>query len=199
VSESFKVESNQTANNNYYARVLRVIGQDLAELFPAQLEIEREGRSFVANVRCDRKRAEVKAPPEPAKSGFGGIIHKLANYRLDKAPEKPELVNVTRNYAPNDISRIDEVGLHRRFQLGKIPDIHNLGEALRTIGRIIDSEDGQLTKIFKDQRRVIFEYIAKGGETRKVEMTLTELYKAQQSYYQTRSANQSLDLWKNKK
>jgi len=193
------VESNQTANHNYYARVLRVIGQDLAELFPAQVEIEREGRSFVANVRCDRKRAEVKTPPEPAKSGFGGIIHKLANYRLDKAPEKPELVNVTRNYTPNDISRIDEAGLHRRFQLGKIPDIHNLGEALRTIGRIIDAEDGQLKKIFKDQRRVVFEYIAKGGATRKVGMTLTELYKAQQSYYQTRSDNQSLDLWKNKK
>ena len=199
MSESFKVESNQTANHNYYARVLRVIGQDLAELFPAQVEIEREGRSFVANVRCDRKRAEVKTPPEPAKSGFGGIIHKLANYRLDKAPEKPELVNVTRNYTPNDISRIDEAGLHRRFQLGKIPDIHNLGEALRTIGRIIDAEDGQLKKIFKDQRRVVFEYIAKGGATRKVGMTLTELYKAQQSYYQTRSDNQSLDLWKNKK
>lgn len=193
------MESDQAANYNYYARVLRVIGQDLADLFPAQLEIEQQGRSFVANVRCDRKRAEVKAPPEPPKSGFGGIIHKLATYRLDKAPEKPELVNVTRNYTPIDISRIDEAGLHRRTQLGKIPDIHNLGEALRTIGRIIDAESGQLTKIFKDQRRVLFEYIASGRETRKVEMALTELYKVQQSYYQTRSGNQSLDLWKNKK
>jgi hypothetical protein len=191
------VESNQTAN--YYARVLRVIGQDLAELFPAQLEIEQQGRAFVANVRCDRKRAQVKAPPEPSKSGFGGIIHKLATYRLEKAPEKPELVNVTRNYTAVDISRIDEAGLHRRIQLGKIPDIHNLGEALRTIGRIIDAEDGQLTRIFKDQRRVVFEYIARGGETRKTEMTLTELYKAQQSYYQSRSGTQSLDLWKGKK
>ena len=193
------MESNQSTDYNYYARVLRVIGQDLAELFPAHLEIERQGRSFVANVRCDRKRAEIKAPPEPPKSGLGGIINKLANYRLDKAPEKPELVNVTRNYTPNDISRIDEAGIHRRIQLGKTPDIHNLGEALRTIGRIIDAENGELNRIFKDQRRVIFEFVAQGGATRKVEMTLTELYKAQQSYYQKRSSIQSLDLWKGKK
>ena len=193
------MEANQSANYNYYARVLRVIGQDLAELFPAQLEIEQQGRSFVAVVRCDRKRAEIKAPPEQLKSGIGGFINKLANYRLDKAPEKPELINVTRNYTPSDISRIDEAGLHRRVQLGKIPDIHNLGEALRTIGRILDAEDGQLTRIFKDQRRVVFEFVAKGGATRKVEMTVTELYKTQQSYYQKRSGNQSLDLWKGKK
>ncbi len=191
------MESNPTAN--YYARVLRAIGQDLSALFPVQLEIEQQGRSFVAHVRCDRKRAGVKTAPEPQKSGFGGIIHKLATYRLDKAPEKSDLANVTRNYTPNDISRIDEAGLHRRIQLGKIPDIHNLGEALRTIGRIIDAEDGQLTRIFKDQRRVVFEYVAMGGGTRKVEMTLTELYKAQQSYYQARSSTQSLDLWKGKK
>jgi hypothetical protein len=193
------VESNQSTDYNYYARVLRVIGQDLAGLFPSQLEIERQGRSFVANVRCDRKRAEIKAPPERPKSGFGGIINKLASYRLDKEPEKPELVNVTRNYTPNDINRIDEIGIHRRMQLGKTPDIHNLGEALRTIGRIVDAEEGQLTRIFKDQRRVVFEFVAKDGATRKVEMTLTELYKAQQSYYQKRSSTQSLDLWKGKK
>ncbi|MGH7797894.1 MAG: hypothetical protein ACREQ2_23780 [Candidatus Binatia bacterium] len=106
---------------------------------------------------------------------------------------------MNRSYNPIDISRIDESGLQRRMQIGKIPDIHNVSEVLRTIGRIIDADEGRLIKIFKDQRRVTFDYIVRGGETRKAEMTLTELYKVQQTYYQKRSASQSLDLWKGKK
>jgi hypothetical protein len=193
------LESRQAAN--YYARVLRVIGQDIADLFPIQLEIEQRERTFVVRVRCDRKRSEGKGPAasEAKKSGLGGIIHKLANYRLDTPAEKPEITNVNRSYGPSDISRLDEAGMHRRIQLGKIPDIRNLGEALRTVGRIIDAEEGRLTRVFKDQRRVIFDYVVRGGQARKVEMTLTELYKIQQSYYQTRSVSQSLDLWKGKK
>lgn len=194
------MESRQAAN--YYARVLRVIGQDIADLFPVQLEIEQQERNFIVRVRCDRRRSENKAPPQPAeapKTGFRSIIHKLNTIRLDKVPEKSNLVTVNRAYNPMDISRIDEAGLQRRMQVGKIPDIHNLGEALRTIGRIIDADEGRLTRIFKDQRRVIFDYVVRAGEARKVEMTLTELYKVQQTYYQTRSASQSLDLWKGKK
>jgi hypothetical protein len=181
---------------------LRVIGQDIADLFPVQLEIEQQDRNFIVRVRCDRRRSENKAPPPPAespKTGFRSLLHKLNTIRLDKAPEKSNLVTVNRAYNPIDISRIDEAGLQRRMQIGKIPDIHNLGEALRTIGRIIDADEGRLTRIFKDQRRVIFDYVVRAGEARKVEMTLTELYKVQQTYYQARSASQSLDLWKGKK
>jgi len=193
------VEPNQPSN--YYARVLRAIGQDLADLFPQLLEIEQQERSFVVHVRCDRKRSESKAsvqPGEAPKSGFKNIFQKLNTVRLDRAPEKPEIVSVNRTYNPIDISRIDEAGLHHRIQLGKIPDIHNLGESLRTIGRIIDAEEGRLTKIFRDQRRVVFEYVTRGGETKKMEMTRAELVKVQQSYYHGRSGSKSLDLWKGK-
>jgi hypothetical protein len=193
------VEPNQPSN--YYARVLRAIGQDLADLFPQLLEIEQQERSFVVHVRCDRKRSESKAstqPGEAPKSGLKNIFQKLNTVRLDRTPEKPEIVSVNRIYNPIDISRIDEAGLHQRIQLGKIPDIHNLGEALRTIGRIIDAEEGRLTKIFRDQRRVVFEYVTRGGETKKMEMTRAELVKVQQSYYHGRSGSKSLDLWKGK-
>jgi len=186
---------------NYYARVLRAIGQDLADLFPHQLEIEQKERTFVVQVRCDRKRSESKAPIQPAeapKTGVRGFFHKLNTIRVDKPPEKPEIVTVTRSYNPIDISRIDEAGLQRRIQLGKIPDIHDLGEALRTIGRIIDAEQGRLVRLFRDQRRVSFEYIARGGGTKKVEMTRTELIKIHQSYYHDRGGSGSLDLWKGK-
>jgi len=193
------MEPNQPSN--FYARVLRAIGQDLADLFPQQLEIEQKERTFVVQVRCDRKRSESKAATqtaETAKTGVLGFIHKLNTIRVDKSPEKPEIVTVNRTYNPIDISRIDEAGLHRRIQLGKIPDIHDLGEALRTIGRILDAEEGRLVKIFRDQRRVAFEYIARGGGTKKVEMTRAELIKIQQNYYHERGGSGSLDLWKGK-
>jgi len=192
------LESVQPAN--YYARVLRVIGQDIADLFPVQVEIEQRERTFVVRIRCDRKRSESKAPSSEApKSRLGSIVRKLANYRLDNPPDKPELADVHRSYQPSDISRMDQAGMYRRVQLGKIPDIHNLAEALRTIGRIIDADEGRLTRVFKDQRRVVFDYIVKGGEIRKVEMTITDLYKVQQNYYNARSAaSQSLDPWKGK-
>jgi hypothetical protein len=184
---------------NHYARLLRAIGQDIADLFPVQLEIEERGRTVNVRVRCDRKRSQSKLPPEAPKSGLGGIIRKLHSFRLDREPEKAELADVHRSYEPIDISRIDEAGLHRRAEIGRIPDIHNLAEALRTIGRIIDADGGRLNRIFKDSRRVLFDYVVHGGESRKVEMTATDLYKVQQSFYQTRSASQSLDLWKGKR
>jgi hypothetical protein len=185
---------------NFYARALRAIGQDLASLFPHQLEIEQQDRSFIARVRCDRKRSESHTPATPAeapKSGLRNIFHKLNSIRIDKGPEKPDMVTVDRRYTPTDISRIDEEGLQRRNRLGKIPDIHDLGEALRTIGRIVDAEEGRLAKIFRDQRRVAFEYRVK-SELKKVEMSRTELYKVQQNYYQSRSGPGNLDLWKGK-
>jgi hypothetical protein len=187
--------------SNYYARVLRAIGQDLADLFPHQLEIEQKDRSFVVHVRCDRKHSEGKGAPQNAetpKSGLRNILQKLNSIRLDKGPEKPDIVSVNRTYNPIDISRIDQTGLHRRIQLGKIPDIHDLGEALRTIGRVIDAADGRLVRILKDQRRVVFEYIERGGGTKKTELSRTELIKVQQSYYHGREGSSSLDLWRNK-
>jgi hypothetical protein len=191
--------SNQPSN--YYARVLRAIGQDLAELFPQQLNIRQQGRTFVARVRCDRKRSQSKTSPEATvaqNTGLRKIIHKLTTLRLNKEPKKSELVIVDRTYHPIDISRIDEAGLQRRMQLGKVPDIHDLGEALRTIGRIVDAEEGRLLTIYKDQRQVTFDYVARGGATKKVQLTRDELYKIQQSYYHGRSGFNTLDLWRGK-
>lgn len=194
------MESNEPSN--YYARVLRAIGQDLASLIPHQLEIEQKERTFVVQVRCDRKRSESKATAQPVEApkarGLRGFVQKLNTIRLDKQSDKSEIITINRSYNPIDISNIDEAGLHRRIQLGKIPDIHDLGEALRTIGRILDAEEGRLVRILKDQRRVTFDYIARGGGTKKVELTRDELYKVQQSYYHGRSGRNTLDLWRGK-
>jgi hypothetical protein len=193
LTDSLKVKSNDSGG--YFARALRAIGQDLHELIPHTLEITYRDEVFETQVRCDRKRAEKKNPPE-AKSGLKSVFHKLATYRLDKGPEGPDIASYEHSYGRDEISRLDRAGLHRRAQAGKVPDINQLGEALRTIGRIIDAADGQLVRIFRDQRRVAFDYVSKKGETVKTEMTRTELFKAQQSYYEKRSGSKHIDLWK---
>jgi len=124
------------------------------------------------------------------------VFHKLATYELGKPAEGAEIATFARTYSPDDITRLNESGLHRRTQAGKIPDIHQLGEMLRTIGRVIDADEGRLIKIFKDQRCIAFEYLEKSGATRKAEMTLSDLYKIQKDYYQKRIDPASFDPWK---
>ncbi|HLN83816.1 MAG TPA: hypothetical protein VK355_09385, partial [Candidatus Binatia bacterium] len=55
------MKSNDSAD--YFAKALRVIGQDLTELFPQQIEVYYQQEIFDVRVRCDRKRAEKKSPP----------------------------------------------------------------------------------------------------------------------------------------
>jgi hypothetical protein len=193
LANSYRVKSSEPAG--YYARALRVIGQDLADLIPQQVDIDYKGDSFEVRVRCDRKRAE-KRMPQVEKSGLRNVIHKLANYRLDKPVGGIEIATIEQTYDATEVNRLDQAGLHRRTQAGKIPDINNLGEALRTVGRIIDADDGRLIRLFKDQRRVVFDYADKSGAMRKVEMTRSELFKAQQSYYDKRGGQQSIDTWR---
>ena len=174
---------------------LRAIGQDLAELFPQQIEVYYQNETFDVRVRCDRKRAERKTPAA-AKSGLKNVIHKLATYRLDKAEDGADIAVFEHQYNSDEIGRLDRAGIHRRTQAGKVPDINNLGEALRTIGRIVDAQGGQLIRILKDPRRVIFDYKDKQGTSHNKEMTRSELFKVQQSYYEKRSGSGGVDLWK---
>jgi hypothetical protein len=191
-ADSFKIRGDRSAD--YFARALRVIGQDLANLIPQQVEIDYRGGSFVARARCDRKRLESKKP-EARKKGLGAFIGRLANYRLDKPPDAPEVVPFNRSYSADDIDRLDQKGVDRRIQGGKLPDIYGLGEMLRTIGRIVDANGGQLVSLFKDQRRVAVEYRDRKGATCRAEMTSSELYKLQQRYYQERTASANPDFF----
>jgi len=189
----FKMKVNDSGG--YFARALRVIGQDLAELIPQQLEVYYQDKAFEVRVRCDRKRAEKKSPPAE-KSGLKNVFHKLATYRLDKPPEGSDTALFEHRYNSDEIGRLDRVGIQRRNQAGKVPDINNLGEALRTIGRIIDAQGGELIRLIKDPRRVVFDYSDKQGASQKMEMTRSELFKAQQSYYEKRSGTGGVDVWK---
>lgn len=191
-SEPFKVKGDRPSE--YFARALRAIGQDLANLFPQQLEIECRGESFEVRARCDRKRLESKNP-QVRKKGLGAFIGRVANYRLDKPAEESDVVTHARTYKADDINRLDQSGVDRRTQAGKVPDIYSLGETLRTIGRIVDTNGGRLVSIFKDQRRVAFEYTDRKGSKCRTEMTSSELFKHQQRYYQERSGSTNPDFF----
>lgn len=198
LSEPVTLKTNEPAG--YYERALRAIGQDLADLFPHHLEIEYHEDNFEVRVRCDRKRAEKKSP-RVQKPGLRDVLHKLATYELGKPSlpkpaQEAEIATFTRTYSPDDINQLNESGMRRRAQADKIPDIRNLSEALRTVGRIIDAEEGRLIKIFRDLNRIAFECMNKEGAARKAEMTHTELYKLQQQYYQKRGDSESVDVWK---
>ena len=135
LSEPFKLQS--TESGGFYARALRAIGQDLTELYPEKIEIERQGEDFVVRGTCARSRLETETP----KPGRKSLKEILAQDITTWAPEaKSDIASFTRTYDAEDIARIDAIGSRRRTGGEKIPDIRSLGEILRTVGRVIESE-----------------------------------------------------------
>jgi hypothetical protein len=182
LSEPFKLKS--TESDGFYARALRAIGQDLSELYPETIEIERLGEDFVARGTCARSRLETQSQ----KSGRKSLKEIFTQDITAWAPEaKSDSASFARTYGAEDIAAIDEIGSRRRTGVGKIPDIRSLGEILRTVGRVIESEDGRLIKIIKDLRQVAFEYVNRDGKTCKQELSSLDLRKVQQRFYEKRS------------
>src|SRR5262245_10808135 len=166
----------------YYARALRVIGQDLADLFPENLAIELQGDSFVANGMCSKSRVEALANDTPwanlKKMGekfLAGVL------RTRSGEPDLEFVRFRRTYDAQDIDRLDMQGTKNRNSTG-MPDIYSLGERLRTIGKVIDAHNGRIVKVFKDLHQVVYEYQDGAGRTHKEELNNTQLYQLQQRY-----------------
>jgi hypothetical protein len=90
---------------------------------------------------------------------------------------------------------LDESGIRHRAGLKKVPDIRSLGEILRTVGRLIDGENGRLIRFMKDRRRIVFDYEKNDGTRCNQEGTSMELYKLQQKYYELRGKKTFTDLW----
>jgi len=166
----------------YYARALRVIGQDLADLFPENLAIELHGDSFVANGMCTKNRIEENNAATAwasLKRLSGRLMTEI--FRTRSGEPDLEFVPFSRTYDARDIDRLDTQGTKNRNSTG-MPDIYSLGERLRTIGKVIDAHHGHIVRIFKDLHQVIFEYKDANGAARKEELNNTELYQLQQRY-----------------
>ena len=98
-----------------------------------------------------------------------------------------EFVSFSRSYSVEDLDRLDADGSHYRGGNNPIADIYSLAERLRTIGKLIDGQNGQIVKIFKDLHHIRFEYRDASGEVRTQELSNTELYRLQQRYAAGRS------------
>jgi hypothetical protein len=166
----------------YHARALRAIGQDLSDLLPESVTIEPEGNDFVAHGMCNRGRLETLES-----TGWGGLRKFGAKLRaeiLKPHAGEPDLdlVPFSRGYNAEGIDHLDKRGNQRRVGAGGIPEIYSLAERLRTIGKVIDSHNGQLVKIYKDLHHIVFEYRDADFNLHKVELDNTELYRLQRSY-----------------
>ena len=173
----------------YYARTLRVIGQDLADLFPENLAIEAQGDGFVVQGLCAKGRIGNGASTTTLASVsrlFGRVLAALA--RGPGGEPDLEFVPFSRTYSAGDIERLERKQTAQRTG-GGMPDIYTLGERLRTIGKVVDSHNGRLVRIFKDLHRIAFEYQDTGGGSRAEELSNTELYQLQQRYAAERGAS----------
>ena len=175
--------------SGFYARALRVIGQDLAALVPENVAIELDGDNFVAHGLCAKNRIEdqTSAAPLTKLKKFLGKMG-AAVTRPAREPDL-EFVPFTRTYNITDIDRLDEIGTNRRGAAENMPDIYTLGERLRTIGKVIDAQNGRIVRLFKDLHQIVFEYRDADGHARKEELSNTELYQLQQRYASERGSD----------
>jgi hypothetical protein len=167
--------------SGFYARALRVIGQDLAALFPENLSIEFQGENFIANGLCAKNRMAVQG--RSAWTGVKKFVDRIRDIlRVPSHQPDLEFVPFNRVYGTNDINRLDQQGTRSREDKSGMPDIYSLGERLRTIGKVIDAQNGRAVKISKNLHQITFEYQDSEGKLRKEELSNTELYQLQQSY-----------------
>jgi hypothetical protein len=197
-AQSFKILSSSAPGA--YARALRAIGQDLADLFPASVEIQVYSGKFVVRGECSKDRLAAKQS-KSQRQGLKDFCADMLARDVSTLAGPAKLANVPfeRVYSPEEIDQIDEIGMRRRFGVGKIPDIRSLAEILRTIGRLVDGQAGQLTKIHKDARRIIFEYSDRAGKSHNEIMSIPDLHRLQKSFYEKRGAPVDLDPWQNHK
>ena len=175
------------------ARALRVIGQDLADLFPERVEIEVADDRFVVRGEGRDKSQHMVKNGGVTVSGLKKFLRR--NGTANAADTSLSIVPFTRSYTAEDINLLAEGGtLHRKRSEDK-PDLYSLSERLRMIGRIIDANGGKLIKLSKDRNTVIFGYQDKSGETHREELSNLSLYKLQQQYYSQRSMLALKDPW----
>ncbi|MGH7930046.1 MAG: hypothetical protein ACREQV_19890, partial [Candidatus Binatia bacterium] len=105
-------------------------------------------------------------------------------------------VSFSRTYTPADIDSIDEAGCAHRNEPDTAPDIYSLGEMLRMVGRIVDSNGRRLQKLSRDTYGVSFEYEDGAGEIKQCELSSLQLYKLQQQYHAERGTYVAIDKWK---
>lgn len=157
------------------AKALRVIGQDLASLFPRLLEIETDGVSY---------QVHGESHPNPFESVKEGFFRKAWHRLLGKDSAKPEAPQIPpavfqRSYSAEDIERIDRENSANRTGLSQRADSYSLGERLRTMGAIVEKRNGRFKRLAKNADRLEVEYWDRQGQTQSARLTTVIMYRSE--------------------
>ncbi len=175
-----------------YAKILRTIGQDLANLAPHCLELEVVENDFI--VRGQGRAAQSQTAGNADSSVWRRLRNRVAH--RPSHPSQPLFFPFERKYAPDDVTRLDEAGIARRRGPGKPPDISGLAERLRLIGRIVSAKRWRLIKVIDDMENVTVDYCDKQGNLHSEKFSMLALYKLQQDYYGQRGTFEPVDVWR---
>jgi hypothetical protein len=156
-------------NENSYARWLRVIGQELSCLKFVCFEIEAEDSGFLIR--------RVNGKENGGKPGQSSVRKALASLLGNSCKETASGEAV--RYTLDDLEQLDRKRMATRTGTGGTPDVHSLGEALRTVGRFVDAQGGRLLKLRKEPRRILIRYSEIDGRERAEEFLGFSLYKQQ--------------------
>lgn len=176
-----------TAN---YGRALRVIGQDLAVLFPRVLDVETDGIDFKAHGECHPN------PFEAVKESFLNRIWRRMFHKSPEAPTQPPppAACFARNYDAAEIERLDRLNSAQREENSRRADVYSLSERLRTMGAIVDKKNGRLKRLHKEADRLFVEYWDQKGELQSAKLTTVIFYRNQQRFGRQRH-NAPAELW----
>jgi hypothetical protein len=175
-----------------YARALRAIGQDLAKLMPHSLELEVVDNDFIVHGQGSAARSRVAGDANP------GVWQGLQNKVGHRGPQQSAacFFPFECKYTPDEVNRLDEVGIARRRGPTKPPDISGLAEKLRMIGRIVGAKSGRLAKVIDDMDSVTVVYYDEQGKVQSEKYSMLALYKIQQNYYGKRGTFDPMDPWR---
>jgi len=170
-----------------YALALRVVGQDLAQLFPRVLDIETDGMVF---------EARGESHPNPFETIQEGFFARAWNKLLGVAPVRPAATtsSFSRRYEPTEIERLDQLNRAHRLDNFRRADIYSLAERLRTMGAIVDGKNGRLKHLRKDADHLVVEYWDRQNQLQSAKLTTVILYRNQQQLDQQRRNGPS-ELW----
>jgi hypothetical protein len=174
-----------------YGRALRVIGQDLTDLFPKVLEIDTDGTSFEARGESHPNPFE-RIKESVFKKAWSGLFHRKVI--ADSRPAQPKPTAFVRSYNLAEIDRLDR--LHSAARSGNFQkaDMYSLAERLRTMGAIVDSRNGRFKQLRKENDRLSVAYWDQEGNLQAAKLTTVIMYRNQRRYKLQRR-NPPSELW----
>lgn len=148
------------APDQEYARALRAIGNDLASYSPENLEIELLGPNYKVTYHVQGEATRTRAL----------------------------LVPQSHIYDTESLAAIDAVQITKRGTANQNADIYDLGETLRTAGRLIDRIEGKLLRLTKNTHSLLLQYHDSKGNLRTDEFSNQDLFRIQREFLAGRDA-----------